>query len=84
MSPIDHQVNKARRQLLINAWLHRLGLSFLIGAGGRVQQARVRESTLDDATVEACLIERVATWRFPEPAGGGTVEVNYPFLFRAD
>ena len=33
MSPIDHQVKQARRQLWINAWLRRLGVSLLIGAG---------------------------------------------------
>ncbi len=61
----------------------RVALRWTIGPDGRVTAARVTESTLGNARVERCIVERVKTWRFPEPPGGGTVDVNYPFVLRA-
>ncbi len=57
-------------------------VSFLIGPTGDVAGAGVGESTLGDDGFEACLLERVRTWRFPPPAGGGEVQVNYPWVVR--
>jgi TonB family protein len=62
----------------------RVLLTFVIGPDGRVLRASVSESSLGDTEVEDCLVQRVSSWRFPAPTGGGTVEVNYPFNFRAD
>jgi len=31
--------------------------------------------------VHACVQRRVRQWRFPEPKGGGTVRVSYPWIF---
>ena len=60
----------------------RVMVSWVIGANGRVSGVKVRESSLGSKRVERCLAERIQTWRFPRPAGGGVVTVNYPFLFR--
>ncbi len=60
----------------------RLQTRWLIGPDGGVREAEIVESTLQTESVGACVLERIRRWRFPEPAGGGVVEVNYPFLFR--
>jgi TonB family protein len=60
----------------------KVGVFFVIGPLGEVLEARVAESTLDNPTVEECMLSRVRRWKFPEPAGGGTVEVNHPWIFR--
>ncbi len=60
----------------------KVGVFFVIGPLGEVLEARVFESTLDNPTVEECMLSRVRRWKFAEPAGGGTVEVNHPWIFR--
>ena len=58
-------------------------VQFVIEADGRVSRSQsTSESTLGDRAVEACVADRVAHVRFPNPAGGGTVSVKYPFLFK--
>jgi TonB family protein len=61
----------------------RVVVAFLIAPSGRVAAANVAESTLRSDEVETCLTRRVRQWRFPEPRGGGSVNVNYPFVFSA-
>ncbi len=59
----------------------RISVSFVIDDRGRATEATVAESTLDDATVEACVVRAVGRWRFPAPPPGmGNVKVTYPFL----
>jgi TonB family protein len=57
-------------------------VSFVIGPSGDVASAVVGESTVSDEGFAACLVERVRTWRFPAPAGGGEVQVNYPWVVK--
>ncbi len=38
---------------------------------------------MGNPNVERCIASRIEAWRFPSPAGGGIVEVSYPFVFRA-
>ena len=61
----------------------RVTVRFAIAADGSVSKAEVQQSTLGNAVVEACLVQRFLRFAFPEPAGGGTVVVNYPFVFSA-
>ena len=61
----------------------RVVVRWVIGATGEVAQALVAESTIKNANVEECLIGKIKKWKFPPPAGGGTVEVKYPFVFKA-
>jgi TonB family protein len=56
---------------------------FVIGSSGRVSRAAVKESSLHSANVERCVLQVIKRIQFPAPAGGGTVEVTYPFKFRA-
>jgi TonB family protein len=58
--------------------------NFVIGADGSVRTSRLAGSSLGSAEVEDCIKDRVASWRFPQPRGGGQVQVNYPFLLKAN
>jgi len=60
----------------------KVSVQFVIGGTGEVLEAQIAESTLSNSAVEQCMLDRVKRWRFPEPAGGGTVEVNHPWIFR--
>lgn len=59
----------------------KLVVHFAIDGTGRVEQADVLQSSLQDANVEACVLRTVRSIRFPAPRGGGEVLVSYPFLF---
>jgi hypothetical protein len=56
--------------------------SFVIGGDGAVKASRVPASTLASPEVEDCIKSRIASWKFPQPRGGGEVAVNYPFLLK--
>jgi len=61
----------------------RVRVEFLIAPDGRVRSARVAEgTTLDDSSLTDCLVARVGSWEFPQPKGGGSVKVTYPFVFK--
>lgn len=62
----------------------RVSVKFNIGPDGKVTQATAEESTLGNAAAEACILGVVKGIEFPAPAGGGNVEVSYPFAFTAD
>jgi TonB family protein len=61
----------------------KVAVAWVIGGTGEVVDVFIVESTLDNREVERCMIDRIRRWRFPAPAGGGTVRVNYPFVFHA-
>ena len=61
----------------------RVMVSWMIGPKGRVKVSRVTSSTAKNAKLEECLVETVRGWTFPQPKGGGVVEVNYPWVFSA-
>jgi outer membrane biosynthesis protein TonB/pSer/pThr/pTyr-binding forkhead associated (FHA) protein len=54
---------------------------FVISGSGRVSQSGVESSSLGNASVERCLTDVIRKIVFPEPLGGGVVEVSYPFSF---
>ncbi|MFA6032677.1 MAG: AgmX/PglI C-terminal domain-containing protein [Myxococcota bacterium] len=60
----------------------KISINFIIGAKGDVQSSKVKESTMGNADVENCIAQKVKTWRFPEPKGGGIVVVTYPFVLK--
>jgi Ca-activated chloride channel family protein len=60
----------------------KLMLSFTIGPDGRVRAAKLKQDTVGDDALGRCVVSRIKRMRFPKPAGGGTVEVAYPFIFR--
>lgn len=59
----------------------KLVMRFVIAIDGSVSSAKVKSSTLKDGAVESCLEERFLEVRFPKPANGSFVTVNYPLLF---
>jgi len=59
----------------------RVMMRFVIAASGRVSQSGVESTSLSNAGVEKCLVGVMQRIVFPEPLGGGIVEVSYPFLF---
>lgn len=58
--------------------------TFTIGARGTVVSSRMKDSSLGSPDVESCILERIATWQFPKPRGGGEVSATVPFLLRAN
>jgi TonB family protein len=54
--------------------------TFTISNEGRVSDAQVLQSSLNNMNVEACLLRTIRRIRFPKPDGGGEVIVTYPFL----
>jgi TonB family protein len=58
-----------------------VGTSFVIGSSGRVTQAGVESSSLNNANAERCVLKVLKRIQFPMPEGGGIVEVRFPFKF---
>ena len=54
-------------------------VQFLIAATGRVANAAASGV---DPGVATCVADVVKQGEFPQPRGGGVVQVNYPFTFR--
>ena len=59
----------------------RVGTSFVIGSTGRVDQAGIESSTLNNSNAERCIVQVIKRIEFPIPRGAGMVQVNYPFKF---
>ena len=56
-------------------------LNFTIGASGHVTNAGVGHKTNLPSPVKGCVINVLRGIKFPEPLGGGTVEVKQPMNF---
>lgn len=54
-----------------------LKVAWTIDAAGRVAEARVDETDLDDANLQSCVLERVRAWRFPRPADGALKKLTW-------
>jgi TonB family protein len=61
--------------------LGKVTLKFVIGTDGQVTSAQVKNTTLNNPTTEACMVEVAQKMIFPPPSGGGVVIVSYPFSF---
>jgi hypothetical protein len=72
------------RQLSANPDLFgKVAVKFTIAGTGQVETQAIGDTTLKNATVEGCILTKVAKWKFPAPAGGTKVLVTYPFLFKS-
>ncbi|NPC48602.1 TonB family protein [Corallococcus sp. AB032C] len=60
----------------------KVSVKFVISANGSVATSNVAQSTAGNSDLETCVAGRVRTWKFPEPKGGGSVIVTYPFIFK--
>jgi hypothetical protein len=72
----ERQLNSASGRLA-----GRIATRFVISGTGRVSQAGVTSSSIGNAKVEGCVLGVLRNIVFPEPLGGGVVEVDYPFSF---
>jgi Ca-activated chloride channel family protein len=59
----------------------RVVVKFIIDGTGKVTNAVIEESTLNNKVVEACLLKVIKRLTFPQPAGGSVIVVSYPFTF---
>jgi hypothetical protein len=59
----------------------RLVTQFTIAPTGRVLASAVQSSTLKEVSVEACVVNAIKRWEFPQPDHGGMAIVSYPFTF---
>jgi|GEM_PF-965217 len=60
----------------------KLQVQFLIGGQGIVKSSAVKASTVSDSGLDNCVVERLASWKFPKPRGNIDVNVLYPFTFK--
>ncbi len=61
----------------------KVAVAWTIDPTGGVSEANVSESSVGNANVEGCIVQRIRRWKFPEPAGGGVVNVTFPWIFKA-
>jgi len=61
----------------------KVALELSIASSGVVSKSRVKESTVANAELEACVAAKAATWVFPKLKDGGGLVVTYPFVFKA-
>jgi len=60
----------------------RVAIRFFINAGGHVNTANIANTSLHSSDVESCIVDRLKSWKFPEPRGGVIVKVTYPFVLK--
>ncbi len=60
----------------------RVAVNWVIDGSGRVKIAKVKNTSLNNKTVEDCILRRLRTWKFPIPEGNQEVPVSYPFLLK--
>ena len=54
----------------------------VVAGDGAVGSASLYGSTFRSLSLGRCLLQLVRTWRFPPPADGKAVAVDYPLVFR--
>ena len=55
---------------------------FKVAPPGTVIDASILRSTLRRPDVEECVLGELRNLQFPPPEGGGSYEIEYPFLFK--
>ena len=67
------------KKLVTNPALQgRVMVQFTVGHEGTVVAAVLQTSTVDDADVNACIVEATRRWRYPPTCGGGIVSSATP------
>jgi hypothetical protein len=59
----------------------KLVLTWDIADGGRALNVHVGSNELGNKEVADCIMDRLKTWKFPDPPANQTVEVSYPWFF---
>ena len=60
----------------------KVAVVWTIKADGYVREASVKSTSMDNKEVGRCITQKIRTWKFPKPKGGGIVIVNYPFVLK--
>jgi hypothetical protein len=74
------------QQLVINPRLSgKVSIKWVINGDGSASSAQVDGSstTLEDAKVHECMMQRITSWQFPKPKGGGIAVITYPWILRS-
>jgi hypothetical protein len=54
-----------------------------IASDGSVDKTDVIEQSVNNTKLTDCMLQRIKRWEFPKPAGGGVVNVTFPWIFKA-
>jgi TonB family protein len=57
-------------------------VSFVVGPKGTVTSAKISYSSVKSRQMEADILKIIKRLKFPPPAGGGSIQVSYPFIFQ--
>jgi hypothetical protein len=57
-------------------------VEWVISQSGSVKSARQKFTDLSSQAAVSCILDKIKTWKFPQPKGGDVV-VSYPFLFKS-
>lgn len=60
----------------------RVSVNFIINGNGRVDTARIANTSVDSKKVENCIVTKLRGWKFPRPIGQVNVRVTYPFVLK--
>jgi hypothetical protein len=55
---------------------------FIIAGTGRVKMSKIYQTTMNHSPTEDCINRIIKMMKFPQPRGGGIVQVVYPFMFQ--
>jgi outer membrane biosynthesis protein TonB len=58
-----------------------IDIFWVIQPDGSVSKASVKQSSMNDAAVEGCIVRQVKQWQFPK-APGQTIVGRFPFIFK--
>ncbi|HEU4383789.1 MAG TPA: adventurous gliding motility protein GltG [Anaeromyxobacteraceae bacterium] len=63
----------------------KVSIRWIINAEGRVQGTQVDTgaTTLQNGQIHSCMMDRIASWEFPKPKGGGIAVITYPWILRS-
>lgn len=59
----------------------KLMVAFRIDLNGTVGESVAKETSGEDS-LDTCILDRLAKWKFPHPRGKNAVHVTYPFIFK--
>lgn len=59
-------------------------MAFTIRPNGRIKSVTALESIANEPVLDHCISDEIRRWRFPCPAGGGVVNVTFPWVFSVE
>jgi hypothetical protein len=73
------------QQLALNPKLQgKVSITWVIQGDGSATSAKVDgATTLSDDKVHRCMMDRIMSWQFPKPKGGGVAVITYPWILRS-